>query len=212
MNKIKLIIVTVAALAVLGIAVYFSIFNSNIAGVSPTPTPTSQIGVSKTFTSSDLGISFQYVKYPDANMVIGVKEEGNKVYVFMNNTVAENGQFVEVFKKDLNETFEASIKRQILANFPSSKCKIEVSPSNIYTGGYVAEISYPAPTDPNQPAWANMKLCNENYANTNGIRYFLYDPNHPDKFLYFDIGQYAIPGQGTFETNVIPWQDTIQFK
>lgn len=212
MSKIKLIIVTVAAMAVLGVVIYFSIFTSNIAEVSPTPTLDNQIGVSRTFTSPNLGISFQYVKYPDKNSTANVKEEGNRVYVYMNNAVAESGQFVEVFNKNPDETFEASIRRQVLANFPSAQCKIEISRSNIYSGGYVAEISYPAPTDSNQPVFANMELCNKNYDKSNGIRYFLYDANYPDKFLYFDIGQYAIPGRGTFETNVIPWQDTIQFK
>jgi hypothetical protein len=57
------------------------------------------------------------------------------------------------------------------------------------------------------PAWANASLCNEAYAKTNGLRYFLYDTNHPGIFAFFDIGQYAIPsGEGNE-----PWEDTFRF-
>ncbi|MDB5057684.1 MAG: hypothetical protein JWO59_1156, partial [Chloroflexi bacterium] len=39
-----------------------------------------------------------------------------------------------------------------------------------------------------------------------GISYFLADSRHPDKYLFFSIGQYPIAaGSGK------AWQDTIQF-
>jgi hypothetical protein len=210
MKKVLIVIVIILVVA----AGIFLLTRKDNAGTngSPTATPTpsqtstSNSGPVKTFESKNLGIQFKYLSQIADWGTVGVKEIGNKVYVYVGNAAPESGQSAESFKKNTNETFEASIRRQILANFPSPSCKVTVTPSNIQSGYQVAEISYPAPTDKDAPFWQNAGLCNEKYAKSNGMRYFLYDPKHPDSFLFVDIGQYAIPAD-----NNTPWQYTIKF-
>lgn len=192
-------LVVVVIVAVAG-AAYF--FMKGPQEALPTPTPA--VGESVTYTSEPLGVTFAYVQRTDYGTV-SVREEGNRIYVFPSDMEPRAGQFVEVFDKRTDETFEASIRRQILAGFPSPDCRIELARSNIYSGAWVAEISYPPQTSAEEPFWANAKLCNERYAQANGIRYFLYDDRYPDHFVYLDIGQYAIPGRDS-----IPWHETLR--
>jgi len=156
---------------------------------------------SSVFLSRDLGIAFQYG--PGAS----AEATGTKVFVFAKGEQPENGQSVEVFKKDPSETLEKSIRRQILNGF-SESCDIEIAQTNKYEGGNMtAEIVAPSSTDPNAPASANAAACNGAYAKTNGIRFFLYDTNHPTLFAFINAGQSAIlSGEGQE-----PWQDTIHF-
>jgi len=53
---------------------------------------------------------------------------------------------------------------------------------------------------------AKAKKCPQPYAAIGGIAYFLADTAHPDRFLFFSIGQYAIP-VGKDRT----WQSSIVF-
>ena len=216
MNKAVLIVAIAVLLAAIGGALYFYKFPANIPNVSPTPTPSltpapSEQGQTediKTFTSSNLAITFEYNALSPAGQTDGIKvlESGNKVYVYPASLKPEAGQWVEVFSKSKDETFEATIRRQILANYPSKDCKINVSEAKDYPAGFMtAQISYPPPSDTSLPYWANASLCNEKYDVANGIRYFLYDPGHADKFLYFDIGQYSITARGNE-----PWQNTVR--
>jgi|GEM_PF-4455794 len=158
----------------------------------------------KVYNNSQYGFEFQYPA--DFNGEKDVIVIGTKFYID-----GKDGQSVEIFKKDADETLEAAIKRIILANYSSPDCKIEIKslPANSYRGEYiVANISYPAPSNAQDPYWVNAPLCNQDYARTNGIRYFSYDPLIPNKFAFFDIGQYAITIDAE---NSVPWQNTFKF-
>jgi hypothetical protein len=160
---------------------------------------------SKTYKNNQYGFQFLYPeKKSPQNVYI---TEGNKVYV----NIKGGTQSVEIFSKDENESFESAIKRIILKNFPSTDCKVEIGTisANNYHGQYQkAEISYPAPINSADPFWKNSALCNSAYDKTNGLRYFAYDPSIPDKFAFFDVGQFAIT---ISENSSIPWQDTFKF-
>ncbi len=158
------------------------------------------------FTSKALGIRFQYVINPYEGATLKVQEIGNKVYLAAGDAAIETGQSIEMFTKRTDETFGTSIRRQILAEYPSNQCKIEVTPSNIIGGYEVAEITYPRSTNDEESWFANYELCNPKYDQVNGIRYFLYNPKFPDRFAFVSIGQYAILGHDN-----IPWQDTLEF-
>jgi hypothetical protein len=201
----KTILGIIIGIVVIVAGVFFVTRKTIIAPTSVFPTPAATETV-KTYTSEKLGIQFRYNSKPEANMSVDVKETGNVVYVYFGNVAPESGQSVQVFTKKSDETFETSIKRQFMAQYPSVSCKIEVSPSNIQSGYQVAEISYPKPTDVNQPWFDNAGLCNPYYDMTNGIRYFLYNPKFPDKFVFLSIGQYGILAQGN-----VPWQNTLIF-
>lgn len=205
-SSIRYILGTIVIALAIGVGIFVYIDRSQTDGItspSPTVAPNDAIG---TFTSKELGISFQYAIEQAGGQMTKVSRLGDKVYISVGDMAVETGQFVEVFTKNANETFADAIRRRILANYPSSKCTIEVAPSNIQGGYWVAEIGYPATPESEGPPWANASLCNEAYAKTNGIRYFLYDPKHPTEFVYLDIGQYFIQGPGE-----IPWQHTLTF-
>lgn len=165
--------------------------------VSATPLPA---GV-KTYRSEALGISFEYLAAQGEPVI----EEGGVVYVG-----GRDGQSVEVFTKKADESLEQSIRRQILANYPSSLCTIDVVPSNIMSGYQTAGIGYPESTGGDEPWFENSKLCNPDYARTNGIRYFLYTPEYPEKFFFFSIGQYAILAEPAGDGGGKTWQDTFE--
>lgn len=196
LTVIVLIIVGLGALSYMKVEDDFSLNPTETPSASPTPSG----GIQK-FSSKDLGIEFMY----DDDQS-NVKVDGKKVYVHVDPMNPESGQSVEVFEKRTNESFSGSIRRQILANFPSPVCKIDIlGPSQIYPTYDAALITYPEPSDPKDSPWENAKLCNEQYAHTNGIGYFLYDSKHPDRFVFVSVGQYLISAGN------VPWQDTIKF-
>lgn len=174
--------------------------------VSPSPSVSGspEAGESVVYTSTVLGVSFRYVPVTEYE-TFSVRETGDRIYLFPSSLDVSAGQFVQVFPKRADETFETSIRRQVLADYPSPDCTIATRPSETYPGAVTAQITYPVSEDDEAPYWENAKLCNQRYAATNGIRYFLYDPQHPERFVYLDIGQYGIPGSG--ETL---WQDTLR--
>jgi hypothetical protein len=157
--------------------------------------PTSGV---REYQSKTLGLSFAY----DASKA-SVQEHENIVTVYPNNTDSSLGQKVIRFTKIPTENLEQSIRRQILPNYSKNNCVVQITQSNKYQGGYFqAEISYPEGTS--GPTWTNAAVCNKDYDKTNGVRFFLYDSNHPDRFYFFDIGQYSIPAD-----NQVSWQDTV---
>lgn len=200
-----------AVVVVLAVGVIAFIYVDNFFGQEAaenseaSPSPSSVSGVS-TFTSHELGVSFKYLSEQDPGLPTKVTQVGDKVYVSVGDMSVESGQSLEVFTKPAEQSFADAIRDQILASFPSTDCTVEASPSNIQGGYWVAEIGYPMAADADVPFWENAKLCNEKYDKANGIRYFLYDPSHPTKFLFVDIGQYFIQGP-----NSIPWQHSITF-
>ena len=171
---------------------------------SPTPVVSPRVGESRTYTSTALGISFQYISRQTEDVTFAVRETGDRISIYNTKMTPEDGQFVKRFTKKTDETFKESIQRQILAGY-TGDCTIELSRSNIISTAWIAEIGYPEPTNPDDAPWANAKYCNDEYAKTNGIRYFLYEDAYPDRFYYFDIGQYSIFGH-----DEIPWQYTIE--
>ncbi len=166
----------------------------------------------KTYRSKKLGITFQYEDTISSQFAdkVYVKEMNNKICItfVINDEICSNGQFVEVFTKDPNQTLEDAIRSKLLEGKSETDCLItpyqtsHTLPSTFKT----VEISYP--TDENtdmETLFKKQQACNEQYARTNGMRYFLEDTKHPSKFLFFSIGQYGIPaGKGKV------WQDTIQ--
>ena len=158
----------------------------------------------KIYYSNTLGIGFTYVAsnsfssngktYP-VNFV--VTEIGNKIYIHGSTEKPEQGQSLEVFTKDPAISFADTLRQQFLTGINPKSCFIETQQSSEQNiSGYMsADISYPMPTDPTAPFWDNSVDCGE-YAKSNGIAYFLYNENVPNKFLYVSVGQDAITLDG----------------
>jgi hypothetical protein len=165
----------------------------------------------KKFISSKLGISFNYIAYySNTKQKYNVKEVNNKVYLYPEGSDYTAGQSVEVFQKNKNESLKDVISRMFLLNKDINRCEIKISvPENLPMKYMKAEITLSSKMDVqklNPDEYVNeTKACSE-YATPTYISYFLEDKNHPDKFVYFDIGLEALMGSET-ET----WQDTIKF-
>lgn len=160
------------------------------------------------YTSKKLKIVFNYLPFTEG-MNTGVKEEGNRVYVGDKNTKVEGGQYVEVFQKDPKESLNDAVKKKFLAGKSDNDCFVVPSKVKfiIYPKSFQAvEIAFLKPTGGQEPWWSPSDKCNPDYEQTNGIRYFLGDSQHPDRFLFFSIGQYAIKAGAD-----LAWQDTIRF-
>jgi hypothetical protein len=170
----------------------------------------------KTYVSQNLGISFSYKEKYDNGEIISTKELGNKIYVYSSVMKPEQGQYIEVFSKDPHDTLEAAITKMVLSGYSTSDCKITTGSKNLSGSsffplpGYVfATISIPNTTYVNDPSELEpeLKKCPIHYVSYGGLAYFVADQNHPNKFVFFSIGQYAITG----DTENNTWQDTLKF-
>lgn len=183
-----------------------------LPSVPPTVSPETIPG-RKTFTSNKLGLTFSYLESNNSGFqTITVKEAGNKICVTydVNDANCSKGQYVEVFQKSPADTIEQAITKRFLANYSSNECYAlkDNRYSNLnYPASYeTAVISFPKPTNTDGPWWEIGSKCPQTYTESNGMAYFLEDKNHPDKLLFFSIGQYAIDA-GNNKT----WNQTLQF-
>lgn len=232
MAKIVFVIVVAVILLGSGSFFYFTKVNKSNPFISPTPaqiisltstpvitqtpaaSPSTEVspkGATK-YTSEKLGISFYYLETQPGSIKFKAAEIVNKIYVYQQNFNPESGQFVEVFTKSENDTLKDAVKKRFLANISEKDCFVN---SGAYMKEYpalyeTAIIDYAVPTDTgDQPFWSYGEKCPQDYSKTNGIRYFLEDTNHPDKFVFFSIGQYGIGA--SLDNNQLLWQHTIRF-
>jgi hypothetical protein len=157
------------------------------------------------YKSEKLGVSF---KYPTG---FGVKEAGNRIYVFGEKSKPEDGQYVEVFAKDKEKDLKQTIEQQLLVGKPNyCHVKIENNQTLKSLGYITAIIEYPVnPGEDLETLDKKTIECGKDYSMTNGRRYFAYDPQHPSQFGFVSIGQYSIGfGKPPYSTT---WEETIKF-
>jgi hypothetical protein len=143
---------------------------------------------------------------------VGVKETGDKVYVYIEPLQPESGQWVQVYRKPPEQSLEDAIRQQVLKGVAAQDCQVVSSDDPV--AGQVnpptfrfARIDVPrTPGEDYEALIAKAKKCPQPYAAIGGMAYFLADTAHPDRFLFFSIGQYVIPlGQDR------TWQSSIGF-
>lgn len=167
-----------------------------VTGTPAAQTTAVQKSIRGQYRSAALGVAFTYDP-----TTTGVLEQGSSIYVYSLGGNPLQGQRLDMFPKQSGESLEQAIRERILAGYDERSCAVEASTQGAYMQ---AEITYPAPSDPSAPFWQNAPLCNAAYDRAGGIRYFLYDSGHPDRFYFLDLGQYAIAAPSGQ-----PWQDTI---
>lgn len=184
-------------------------------GAPSTASPTAPVygdPNTKTFTSNDLGIRFSYLEKQQVPGTIGVKQIGDKVYVYDITYPADQGQYVEVFTKTASDSLVQAITKQFLKGYPAADCFAEtindpVAKQKNPASFTFAHITFPKnPNDGMEEMSIKADKCPKSYTETNGIAYFLLDTDHPTQFVFFSIGQYAIDGPDN-----TTWQNTIQF-
>ncbi len=132
----------------------------------------------KTYTSSKLGVSFQYLASA-GNPVI---EEGNTIFVG-----GKDGQFVKKFTKNTDDSLATAIQKTILSGYSKDKCHVVDFDYMKKGSNDASEITYESTEE-----IGSGGMCPGDYEHTNGARYFLMDKNHPTSFYFFSIGQYTI--------------------
>ena len=185
-----------------------------IATQTATSAPAPSNPDSNVFSSPDLGISFNYTnKNTGINgSKIQVKQIGNKVYVYSASGKPEDGQYLEMFSKDKNDSLIDTVKKKILAGYSLNDCLVKTITST-FTGQThpanfeLAQISVPvAPNDDLINLSEKAKKCPTAYIAVGGLSYFLFDPAHTDKFIFLSIGQYGIDSGIADKL----WQTTIK--
>jgi len=203
---------------------------NNVPTTQPSPTLTqvqikestvedTNVPGQKRYTSYKLGIRFLFKADNGSAGQVAVKEVGDTVYVYPTIEDYTKGQFVKVYQKNSQETLAQAIKKQILPNV-TDKCYVK-APSARVTTSYpttyqTASIWYKN-TDGTDAAFSPGDApmlkeveanCNIDFMPIGGLVFFLEDTKHPNKFVFFSIGQYGINAD---DTGLKSWQDTIEF-
>lgn len=155
-------------------------------------------GEFQTFTSQDLGISFVYASGPQDQRVL-IKEIGTRVYLYVAylhmTDKPEDGKFIEVFSKDPNQSLIEAVRNRFLQGYNPSTCP--VIPARLRNGTantareYVQITTMPhANTNSGPKEMAFINQCPKTYTTSSltGNSYFMMDPKHPDKYVYFVLG------------------------
>lgn len=167
----------------------------------------------KRYTSEKLGVEFIYSESFNEQQFL-VKEIGRRIYVYEHLMQPESGQYIEVFSKDANMSFDEALSKKFLTTAEHKEnCKVTGNfmavgnsakyPSNIKFGNIEVSKEY---SDVDE-LFKLLDKCPSPYTQSNGISYFIYDTKNPDKYGFVSIGQYIIPSDN--EGGV--WQDTIRF-
>ena len=190
--------------------------------LSPTNTPTPTVNLSssiqdtgvvnqKRYTNPQAGISFIFPA-SFAGETLDIKEVGNKIYLYDTKYPFTQGQYIEVFQKNPAYTLDQAIQKQFLTNISPKDCFVkDAKPdqgANFPANYQVKTLGYPVDPNSDLPFFAQPNKCPAQYAETNGMLYFLGDTKHPKIFLFFSIGQQSFPIEGNSQTS---WQDTIEF-
>ncbi|MHB0857557.1 MAG: hypothetical protein ACYC5M_08305 [Anaerolineae bacterium] len=186
-------------------------FSTPTAFAEPTATPGTVATTEViTYTSQELGISFRYAP-EQYEQHIEVLEQGDRIYVYASRGEPSTGQWVQVFEKSASESLEQAINGLIMPGYPSENCKVitpvvppvkEAPPSHTFAHIVVP----PVPDEDDAARLARWRTCPQTYTVIGGIGYFQGDTLHPDRFLFFSIGQYMINA----EEGVL-WQETVRF-
>lgn len=179
-------------------------------------TSTEQHGEFKTFTSKELGISFDYAAGVERQRVL-VREKDNRVYLsidFKENFEAQEHKFVEVFSKDPQDSLSEAVTKQFLQGYSLDNCPVQPvqfskNPSREYV--QIATPFTPEKTYAEKMEAENLCPPLYTYNRRTGVVYFMADPSHPDKYVFFKIGQDQILGTLPSDRGGLTWDQTLKF-
>lgn len=154
-------------------------------------------------TSDVLKLSFNYQNLIGSFSVL-TNKKGNRISIKSAEQSDEISQYIELYSKKPDESFDQAVNRVFLDGVPSSFCKFEqinlsyVFENTYYMGGQIV-------------AGAGIKpeQCPTPFTNdpSKGTRFFIYNPNFPDRFGFVFVGNTVIPGT-TKQSN---WFESLQF-
>lgn len=179
---------------------------------STTPTIPPTISDSNNIeTYSDAKISFHHI-VKDNYYTYGTKVDGNRIYVYPTYLSSyKQGSFIELFKKDPSDNIQQAIPKSVLQGYNIDDCPIGgadtigVLPSNVtaVTMRYNSDnlmLGAPDAKDPTK--------CPDDYAETEGPKYFTVDANHPDLLIFYSVANGLYPANSTGNTT---WFQSLTF-
>ena len=163
-----------------------------------------------TFTSPDLGISFDYVD--TVSQPIHVQQVGDKVYLNTRQDEPPLGKYVEVFSKNPSDSLTEAVRKQFLQGYSLQNCPI--LPANLDKRTLNPNYQYVQIALPPFNTYQDRQKCPPvyTYNRQSGVVYYMMDTNHPGKFVFFEIGQDNFLGKPTTDNGVtITWDETFRF-
>lgn len=183
--------------------------------VTPSPSP-------KVFSSKKLGISFMYIADLGGQHV-STREIGNKAYIYVDRTGSvqevSDEKYVEVLSKNSGEGLEQVLQRTLKQDNLTQVCKVVITqPASLgrnyvnmsnYTIGSIGPIEINSDEE-YQTIMSKKQKCEPRF--NGGAGYYLADSKHPNKYLYFSIGQDTfMSGVANKDGDEASWDETIQF-
>lgn len=188
---------------------------------SSTPQPTPK---AVEYTSDNLGVSFLYIS-KEGSQNLYVKEIDDHIFLYFPNEnvpftgtddgflkkfATTNSKYMEVFKKDPNQSLTDAIKQHILSGYKEDDCVLKeytYGPSKRDPSFQSIVVSYDRTKVASHSDWYKKKdICPVKYTQFGGHYYFTMDKNHPGTFIFVAMGQDSI-GSGIEN---IPWDQTIK--
>jgi hypothetical protein len=180
--------------------------------ISQTPTTTPTISDSNGIeTYSDAKVTFHHL-VKDNYYTYGTKVDGNRIYVYPTYLSSYKlGSFIELFKKDPNDTIQQAIQKNVLTGYNIADCPI----GDPYTVGQLpsnmtgATIRYNANNLMlGAPEPKDETKCPYDYTATEGAKYFAVDTKHPDLLIFYSVSNGLYPADSTGNTL---WFQTLTF-
>jgi hypothetical protein len=179
------------------------------------PNSPSKTGTLFRFTSPTLKVTFTLFVESELYELTIPPRTDTRIHVGGPSSISDlsEGQWVEFFEKNPNETLSEAISKQFLQGYDPAKCYVSDSMYAEFLSGMMAtdyeiqSINFPIDQTNGGPWWEQAGNCPPTYTTTNGVSFFYMDLAYPDRYAYFKIGQYSILGNADNES----WFNTFEF-
>ncbi len=154
-------------------------------------------------TSEVLKLTFNYQSLV-GNFSVLTNKKGNRISIKSAEQAEADSQYVELYSKKTDESFEQAINRIFLDGVPETFCyfKPEALSYKFDNKNYIfASIIAGTGVNPEQCPTPYTRNPNS------GTRFFFYDPAFPDRLGFIYVGNTFIPGS-TASSN---WFESLQF-
>lgn len=197
--------------------------NTNPSSYTPAPTPLPHT----TYTSSKLGVSFDYIPvFPNGiGQYFFTKEIGDTVYLYwvpganqpfsgsddeFLQKIAPGAYSVEVFNKDSKQSLTDAIRQQFLTGYAETDCPVHASRighSRADESFQTSIIDFPHKSGQSRKQLdALVAKCPKYVYSFDFVKYFMIDPKHSNILLFIKLGQDNMPSG----VNGYTWDETIK--
>ncbi|MBE2280681.1 MAG: hypothetical protein IAE91_09835 [Ignavibacteriaceae bacterium] len=181
-----------------------TIVSSPVSDLDLIPDKVTEIDQNTSELSSEvLQLSFSY-QNSSGNYAVMTTKKGNRISIKSAAQSEEEAQFIELFAKKENETFQEAIERIYLDGVPENFCYFSPIENEYnftnknFTLGTIRSGVGVRPEQCPGPYTENT---------TSGPRFFVYDSSFPDRFAFIYVGESFVAGR----TPTQSWFESLQF-